>query len=231
MALALVCAGCYLFRLQLLPCAAYCLDVGSIPQQVDFVMALPGDLERRPFVAAAMVNLGLADNVLIPKNAASPEEIDGVAAPSCEVARRVYQARGIATDRIVILEGESQTTFDDLVLMARHLDRHPSTTAGVVTNAFHTRRTQWTLWAQFPEHAGRITVISAPNPEFDADTWWRSEVGFLVIISEHLKLLFYWVRYGTGTYWILGLVIIVVGVATRRYIVARRGIAPSGDRI
>ncbi|MBI2481166.1 MAG: YdcF family protein [Planctomycetia bacterium] len=223
--LALVTAGIYLFRLQILPWAADVLDVGSAPQRVDFVMALPGDPERRPFVAAAMMNVGLADTALIPKNIDTPAEIDGLVPPTYEVSRRVYEARGIAAERIIILDGATQSTYDDLVLLARHRDHHPGATAGVVTSAFHTRRTQWTLHARFPEHAGRVLVISAPNPSFDAEAWWRSDVGFVLIIFEHLKAIIYWVQYGTGVFWIVAFVLVTSGVGVRRYYVHSQSVS------
>jgi uncharacterized SAM-binding protein YcdF (DUF218 family) len=160
-----------------------------------------------------MVKAGLADQALIPKNRESPRVIDGVDLPSYEVARRVYRARDVEPDRIIILEGASESTADDLELLAHHLEKRVDSTVCVVTSAFHTRRTRWTIQERFPDLADRIIVVSAPNPSFDAETWWRSDEGFVSVLSEYVKLMIYWVQYGNGLIWLGGLVITtVVGV-------------------
>lgn len=46
-----------------------------------------------------------------------------MALPTHQISRRVYQARGIAADRIIILEGATPIAFDDLELLMSHVDR------------------------------------------------------------------------------------------------------------
>lgn len=211
---ALLCAsvlfGLTAARAAVLPLAARHLDVGAAPRRVDCVMALPGDAERRPFVAAALANVGLTDTLLIPKNEDSPDVIDQIFPSSAEMARRIYLSRGVAANRVVVLEGATDSTAGDLGLLGNYLDNHPRKTAGVVTSGFHTRRTQWTIREQLPQHASRITVFSAPNPRFNNATWWRSNQGFRYVVLEYLKLCYYWFRYGRGVYWVCALAVLSV---------------------
>lgn len=174
-------------------------------------MALPGDPERRPFVAAAFARVGLANHLVIPKNADSPEVADGIYPPSFEIARRVYLARGIAANRITILDGVSRTTHDDLQLLNEYLDGRPTESAGVVTSAFHTRRTRWTVKQRCPGNAARIRVFSAPNPGFEERTWWRDADGFRYITTEYLKLIWYWFEFGYGLHWCTGVLLLAGG--------------------
>jgi len=206
--------GLYFLRRDLLPFVAYNLDVGDPPRRVDYVMALPGDSERRPFVAAAMANVGFADKLLIPKTVPSPAVCDGIVPPTFEVTRRIYDVRGISEDRVIVLDGETRSTVNDLDLLGEQLNKHPAATVGIVTNAFHTRRTRWTVRRRLPQHAERITVISAPNPGFEAATWWRSDKGFILVTSEYLKLAYYWFAYGNGVYWITSVAVVGMGLLT-----------------
>jgi uncharacterized SAM-binding protein YcdF (DUF218 family) len=185
---------------------AYFLDVGVPPRLVDCAMALPGDAERRPFVVAALANAGLAQTLLIPSGQAMPDAIDGLMPSSAEIAKRIYLTRGVPPERIVVQAEVTTSTVDDLEQLGDYLDRQSlnrktNVTAAVVTSAFHTRRTRWTIDVRLPDHASRIIVVSAPNPRFSNATWWRSRVGFRYVILEYLKLGYYWYRFGNGIYW------------------------------
>lgn len=205
-ALGFVALGLYLARSQILPAVACFLDVGEQPRRVECVMALPGDSERRPWVAAAMIKAELAERALIPTNAETLDVADGIEPPSFEITRRIYQSRGIANERIIVLRGATRSTADDLELLAGYLAGTPKVTAAVVTSRFHTRRTCWHIRRGLPEHADRITVISAPNPGFAAETWWLNGEGFRHVLMEYMKLAYYWLRYGDGVYWMGGFV-------------------------
>ena len=39
-------------------------------------------------------------------------------------------------------------------------------------------------------------MISAPSDEFNSENWWKSEAGFLFVLSEYLKFVYYGLRYG-----------------------------------
>ena len=64
----------------------------------------------------------------------------------------------------------------------------------VVTEDVHARRT----WLLFQEAFGKgikVGIIAVPNPDYDADHWWRSSEGFREVIGEavayaYAKLLF-----------------------------------------
>jgi uncharacterized SAM-binding protein YcdF (DUF218 family) len=197
---ALLLVGMVVGRSQL-SLAAEFLDVGVPPQPVDCAMALPGDAERRPFLVAALANIGLAKTLLIPSSEPLPDVMDGLAPSSAETARRVYAARGVSDDRVVVQAGNSTSTADDLELLGQYLAAHPNTTVAVVTSGFHTRRTRWTIDVQLADHASQIIVISAPNPKFHNASWWQSRTGFRYVVLEYLKLGYYWLRYGNGILW------------------------------
>src|SRR5260370_27379992 len=65
LALAVALVGLYAGRNQVLPAAARFLDVSEPVEATDFVMVLGGDLNSRPFVAAALLDVGLARKALM----------------------------------------------------------------------------------------------------------------------------------------------------------------------
>jgi uncharacterized SAM-binding protein YcdF (DUF218 family) len=183
------------------------LDVGQLPERTDYVVVLPGDAERRPFVAAALINAGLAGKALIPSNLPGPDVIDGITLPAEEVIRQVLLARGVPESRIVVLPGESTNTADDLAIVFKYLSERPEASVAFVTSAIHTRRARWTIrrvMQQYRQFRGKVVMVSAPNPLFGAADWWRYPNGFLAVTTEYIKLFFYWCRYGLGCYWLAG---------------------------
>lgn len=215
-AVTLVCCALYAGHPQLLPCFAGWLDVGTAPQPVDYVLALPGGAERRPFVAAALINSGFAKQALILRNGPSPDVEDGIVPPTWEITKRIYLVRGILEEKIVVLGGQSVNTFSDMEILADFLDKHPHARVAIVTSAYHTRRARWSFSRQLGNKMQRVSIVSSPNPDFVAEEWWKTETGLLGILTEYAKLLAYWVLYGTGLYWMAGGFLAAVAIVVRR---------------
>ena len=209
---------------RLLPPLAKWLDVGVSPTRAEYIMVLPGHSETRPFVAAAWVRLGLADQVLLPRTRSSNDIEDGIVPPTHEVEAAVMACRGLREEQVVILPGESASTFDDAQALAAFLATRPEASVAIVTSGFHTRRARWTFRQRIPEFMGRIQFVSAPNPSYRTNRWWRTPQGLDTVCSEYLKLLFYWCKYGTGLYWVGGG---VLGVMVATCIVRHRPAEPA----
>lgn len=191
----LLLAGLYGVREHCLPWAAIWLDVGQPPQPADAVFILGGDLQTRPFVAAALFKAGLAKRVLVPRTAASPDVDAGILPPHHELTVRILVHRGVPREAIVLLGTGIQTTFDEARTLADFLQAVPDTRTLVVTNAFHTRRARWVFSSVLRERTSQVAFISAPSEEFQTETWWKNEAGFCAIVSENLKFGFYLMRY------------------------------------
>lgn len=181
-----------------LPPVADWLDVNQRPECAPWVLILPGDESRRALTAAGLVRIGLARQVLIPQNPASADVTDGITLPTAQITRRILLHAGIADDDIVLLPSQSRTTFDDARALAVFL-RRPDAKVTVVTSAFHTRRASFVFRKVFAADALRIRVVSAPNPGFESGDWWQRREGLRLILTEYLKLAFYYVRYSERT--------------------------------
>jgi uncharacterized SAM-binding protein YcdF (DUF218 family) len=187
-----------------LPPVAAWLDIDQSPECVPYVLILPGDESRRSLTAAGLIRIGLAQDVLIPENPESADVKDGITLPTAQISRLILLHTGITDDHILLLPTQSRTTFDDARALAEFLrdqeplaeflrDQEPAVT--VVTSAFHTRRTSFVFRKVFGTDAHRIRVVSAPNPGFGTSDWWFRREGLRLILTEYLKLAFYYVRY------------------------------------
>ncbi len=184
-------AGLWAARSWLLPPLAAWLDVGQPPQRVEYVMVLPGSADTRPFVAAAWVRAGLAQRVLIPATVNAADVDDGIEPSSDEILRRVLVARGVPKDRIVVLPGHSNSTWNDAQALGRFLKSAPNARVAVVTSDYHTRRARWSFRRAVPEFRNQIWFVSAPTDSYDPARWWRCRRGFMAITSEYVKLTAY----------------------------------------
>ena len=182
------------------------LDVGTaFPEPVDYVMSLGGGESIRPFVGAALVNTGIADRALVVQGTPNPDVRDGIKPSTQMIIRDVYLARGVPSDKLVYLDGEVSSTFDEARAARRflHSEAQPVRLA-VVTHGFHTRRAAWTFRDTLGDDQVELVIVSAPHENFELTSWWKTQSGFITVTSEYLKLAFYRLRYGNGVWWLLG---------------------------
>ena len=190
------------FHRQLLPFACRWLDVGEAPQKSTAIFVLMGENDIRPFVAAALVNTGYAEEVLFAKY--TPQGLTKQERPSHEVYRHIMLKRGVPADRIRILDAEITNTFTETDALLGYMQERPDATVTVVTSHYHTRRTRWSLRHQLGDHFERLRFVSAPFDDFEADDWWLHMRGFDYVMIEYIKLLGYWLLFGYGLWWLTG---------------------------
>jgi uncharacterized SAM-binding protein YcdF (DUF218 family) len=172
------------------------LDIGQPPVKTDYVLVLNGDVNTRPFVAAALVTRGWAQQVLITKVKLAPQWQESPWPPEHEVVRRIQLARGVSEDRLVVLESSCDATRDEALVLRSFLAKHPTATVTIVTGDFHTRRTRWIFRQVCHEAADRLHFVSAPTDFYHAGNWWRFEESFVLYLQEYGKFLWYQLAYG-----------------------------------
>lgn len=196
-------------RNRLLPCVANWLDVGETPRRADFVLPLGGDLNTRPFVAAALLKCGFANKVLVPRVPRQPEAEERIVAPHHELVARILMHRGVPIDKIMFLGERNDSTYDEAQSLHEFLRNSPASRVIIVTSFFHTRRARWIFARVLGESMKQVSFGAAPWEGFNADTWWWREEGFCFIVLENLKFGAYLVFYGGVVYWITAAVIII----------------------
>ncbi len=194
----------------LLPLVAHWLDVGQKPRASDYVMVLGGEANTRPFVAAALVNTGLAKKVLLTHVKPSPDVTGGVSPPIHEINRHILVQRGVAPRDILILGHQITHTHGEAEALATFLESSPEVRVTVVTSNCHTRRARWVFALVLADRSRQISFVSAPSYDFRPDNWWRIDAGIKSVVGEYSKLAFYGVRYGRLGYW--GVAVCVVAM-------------------
>jgi len=201
-------------RQTILPAMGRWLDVGEPPQSADFVLVLPGHYETRPFVGAALAKVGLAKQVLVIETASSPDVEAGFVPPNHEIVRETLLRRGIKPTDIILINAESTSTFEDATALLRFLGDRADKTVTIVTNDFHTRRTRWVFRKVFGDRHKQLHFVSAPRDECHAENWWHSRLGVSLYVSEYIKLIYYFFRYGSGWIWTGVALLGIVGAVT-----------------
>ena len=195
-----------------LPLLAHWLDVGGPPQKADAVVLLNGSYDTRPLVAAALVHGGWAPKVVLSTVADHPLQVSGAVPSSWQIVLKMLAYGGVSRDRLVLLNHKATTTFDEATAVAEYLKDHPARRLMIVTEGPHTRRSRWIFRRVLGDNPVEITMISVPPDGFDNDDWWRSEAGFLFVMSEYFKLFYYGVRYGWLGYEIVAVLAVAIGL-------------------
>jgi len=191
------------------------LDAGQPPRRTEAVYVLGGNLETRPFAAAAIYRAGLAEEVFVPRVA----DVDdlGPFVPPHELTRNMLMRLGVGPEDITILDRGIWNTYDEAQALQEHLDRHGDRTVAIVTDSFHARRVAWTFRKVLGPDSRAVTVYSISSDELAGDRWWKNRKGFETYLAEYLRLGFYWARYGSGLWWLsAGAVAVVAIVFWRR---------------
>jgi uncharacterized SAM-binding protein YcdF (DUF218 family) len=185
----------YFGRYPILRAAGSFLDVSEPAVATDYVMVLGGNLQTRPFAAAALVNAGLARKAIVATIAESGDTLDGIVPSEQEMIRALLVHQGVSPDAVLILPNLCASTFDEANALTEFLKSRPDSSVTVVTSAQHTRRTRWIFRKALGEHSAQVHFAGAPLDGFDATNWWRFESGFCTYVDEYLKLAFYLMRY------------------------------------
>ena len=226
-AICLAFATAYAMRATWLPAAGRWLDVGGPPVKADYAFIAAGDTQARPYAAALLYRYGYVREFLLTRparhagSALKIKEFD-------ELARENLERAGVPSERIRVVSGDVDSTMDEAEVLAPMIRAEPNAQFIVVTSDYHTRRTRLALEYVVPEAKRRIHLFSSPTEIFDANNWWQTEAGPITYISEYLRLVFYYVRYGAAGYIAAAIVVAyVTGRLTRRYLrrdfFARRG--------
>jgi uncharacterized SAM-binding protein YcdF (DUF218 family) len=187
--------GAFWCRGWLLPPVARWLNVGETPRPCDYVVPLPGGPQTRPFVAAALLRVGLAREAVVIQTIAWPDSEDGLVPPDHELTRQVLVRRGIEPSRIHVLESRSTSTFDDAQAVAAFLAGREGQTVAIVTSECHTRRARWIFRQVLADSPHRLHFVAAPDDLYDEQHWWQTRAGLVSYLAEYAKLAYYRFRY------------------------------------
>ncbi|WP_028325913.1 YdcF family protein [Desulfatirhabdium butyrativorans] len=163
-------------------------------KKADVIYLLNGEHETRPFIAADLYRKGFAPRIWVAQTESDPAEKLGLVPNDTAINVGVLKKLGVPEDRIAIIPFPNgvSSTWEEAIALRRFVNDHPVESILVLTSSLHTRRAYWAFQKIFAGSATRIRMAEAPHWGFDQTNWWRSEQGVLTIVSETVKLLYYW---------------------------------------
>lgn len=161
------------------------LVVGDPIQRADAVVLLSGGDNQRLGEAVRIYESGLAGHLLITETGTIPE---GGGPRTSTLLQRQAEAAGIPGDAIWTTLGKSSSTQDEAAAVRVFSDQRDLDTIIVVTDPYHTRRTQWIFKSVFSDSDMRVLVRPVRGHWYQSTTWFLSARGWRVTLTEYLKL-------------------------------------------
>jgi uncharacterized SAM-binding protein YcdF (DUF218 family) len=114
-----------------------------------------------------------------------------------ELAVRELQKRGVPESKIQIVPDIALGTYEESLGLRDYASARKLQRLLIVTSAYHTRRTLWSM-----RHAcvgsGIEIGIDSPPPGWQTpapSAWWWRRWGWRVVAGEYVKLIYYQMRY------------------------------------
>ena len=114
-----------------------------------------------------------------------------------ELAARELQQQGVPESKIQVVSGIALGTYEESLGVRDYASAHQLKRLLIVTSAYHTRRTLWSL-RHACEGSGIEIGIDSPAPGWQTPApsrWWWRRWGWKVVAGEYVKLIYYWMRY------------------------------------
>jgi len=184
----------------LLALALFVANLGSFvvqdqaPIHADAIVVLGGGGSPRTQHAVDLYRQGYAPLVVFSGGAAPSA---GAASSSARRAQAAAVQMGLP-ERAALLAPDAQSTYDEAVNLAHMAARYGWRSLLIVTDPPHTRRAGVTFRAMAP--ALTIGVSAAPAPAYDPAHWGQQPSSVRYVVSEVIKLGFYWVWYGISPF-------------------------------
>ena len=170
----------------------YFLDATTTPASADAIVVLGGEGSgfMRTRHAVELYAAGYAPMVAF---SGGTQVKAGLAWSNAQIAAEMAGQLGLPQDATVVMP-DSYSTRDEAIALEQLARERGWTSVIVVTDRFHTRRAGNTLRALAPDVS--IVLSTAEDARFDPKRWWQSKDGLVSVVSEVLKLGYYWVAYG-----------------------------------
>lgn len=161
------------------------LVVGDPIQRADTVVLLSGGDNERLGEAVRIYSAGLAGHLLITETGTIPE---GGGPRASMLLQRQAEAAGVPGDVIWTTLGKSSSTQDEAAAVRAFSDQHRLDNIIVVTDPYHTRRTEWVFKTVFSGSDTLVLVRPVRGHWYQSTKWFLSLRGWQVTLTEYLKL-------------------------------------------
>lgn len=169
----------YLARHPILRFAGDFWIVDETPQVSDVIVILSDDNygADRATKAAQLFRSGMAPHILASGRLLRPYA--GIA----ELMEHDLKALGVPANAIVPVTHRATNTREEAIADAQAISAHGWKKVLLVTSNYHTRRANYIFERALPAGT-ELRVISAPDSEYDPNTWWHTRNGLKRFLYE-----------------------------------------------
>ena len=169
----------YLVRVPLLRFAGEFWIVDDAPESSDVIIVLSGDNYDavRAARAAALFRAAMAPHVV-----ATGRSLRSYATTT-DLMKRDLADHGVPATAIIPLTHRADNTRDEAVAVSEFVASHHWKKILLVTSNYHTRRSEYIYERTLPPGT-QLRVISAPDIEYDPQSWWRTREGLKIFFHE-----------------------------------------------
>jgi uncharacterized SAM-binding protein YcdF (DUF218 family) len=169
----------YLVRVPLLRFTGEFWIVDDAPEASDVIIVLSGDNYDavRASRAAALFRAGLAPHVVATGRALRSY------ATTTDLMKHDLVEHGVPTAAIIPLTHHADDTREEAVAVSEFVASHGWKKILLVTSNYHTRRAEYIYERTLPPGT-QLRVISAPDTEYDPQSWWRTREGVKLFLHE-----------------------------------------------
>jgi uncharacterized SAM-binding protein YcdF (DUF218 family) len=169
----------YLARHPILRFAGDFWIVDETPQVSDVIVILSDDNygADRAAKATQLFNSGMAPRILASGRLLRPYA--GIE----ELMQRDLKALGVPANAIVPVTHRATNTREEAIADAQAIAAHKWKKVLLVTSNYHTRRANYIFERVLPTGT-ELRVISAPDSEYDPNTWWHTRNGLKRFLYE-----------------------------------------------
>ncbi|MGB6822467.1 MAG: YdcF family protein [Candidatus Acidiferrales bacterium] len=175
----LLCFLIYVVRAPLLRVAGNFWITPQPPAACDVIVILSDDdfTSDRASRAAELYHAGWAPTIVASGRRLRPY------ASIAELMQKDLEARGVPAKAIVAYPHDAVDTLIELTDVRGLVQQHGWKRVMIVTSNFHTRRTRYLCRHIFPADI-KVLVESAPDVNYDPDSWWRTRGGLKIFFHE-----------------------------------------------
>lgn len=127
-------------------------------------------------------------------NISQSYKAEGRALTEADLSRSAAMRVGASPAQILPLP-YGTSTWEEALGVLHHARSKGLDTILVVSTDFHTRRVGNVFRERFEGSGITVLVKGAPSSEYDADAWWNSEQGLLMVNNEYVKTLYYLIKH------------------------------------
>lgn len=161
------------------------LITGDPLEPGDAIVVLGGGAEQRVVEAVRLVHEGYGRWLIVTE----PGEIEPGQGPGSQVFRWVAILEGISPDIILITEKIAGNTYQEAKAVLATMQKHQLKSIIVVTDPFHTKRTQIIFRSVFAGSDLTVRVHPVQGHWYRSPTWFFSIAGWENTLREYVKLI------------------------------------------